>query len=131
LLARLDKIIAPLSWLAAAAVVVMLLAGPAVVAGDKDNPPQSEAAGAAPYASGGSGGKPDGKAVFTDKCGSCHTLKAAGTSGQVGPRLDGISLDAAAIEETVRKGRGGMPPFEDLLSPAELRAVVAYVAASR
>jgi sulfite dehydrogenase len=131
LLARLDKIIAPLSWFAAAAVVVMLLAGPAVVAEDKDNPPQSEAAGAASYASGGGGGKPDGKAVFTDKCGSCHTLKAAGTTGQVGPRLDGISLDAAAIEQTVRKGRGGMPPFKDQLSAAELRAVAAYVARSR
>jgi cytochrome c6 len=131
LLARLDKIIAPLSWLAAAAVVVMLLAGPAVVAEDKDNPPQGEAAGAASYASGGGGGKPDGKAVFTDKCGSCHTLKAAGTSGQVGPQLDGISLDAAAIEQIVRKGRGGMPAFEDLLSAAELRAVAAYVARSR
>jgi cytochrome c6 len=127
LLARLDKIIAPLSWFAAAAVVVMLLAGPAVVAEDKDNP----AAGAASYATGGGGGKPDAKALFTSNCGSCHTLKAAGTSGQVGPPLDGISLDAAAIEETVRTGRGRMPPFKDLLSPAEVRAVAAYVAASR
>ena len=131
MLARLDKILAPLSWLAAAAVVVMLLAGPAVVAEDKDNPPQSEAAGAASYATGGGGGKPDGKALFTSNCGSCHTLKAAGTTGQVGPQLDGISLDAAAIEQTVRKGRGGMPAFEGRLSAAELRAVAAYVARSR
>ena len=131
MLARLDKILAPLSWFAAAAVVVMLLAGPAVVAEDKDNPPQSEAAGAASYATGGGGGKPDGKALFTSNCGSCHTLKAAGTTGQVGPRLDGISLDAAAIEEKVRKGGSGMPPFKDLLSADEVRAVAAYVASSR
>ena len=127
MLARLDKILAPLSWFAAAVVVVMLLAGPAVVAEDKDSP----AAGAASYATGGGGGKPDGKALFTSNCGSCHTLKAAGTSGQVGPRLDGISLDAAAIEEKVRKGGSGMPPFKDLLSADERRAVAAYVARSR
>lgn len=130
MLARLDKVLALLGWVAAAAVVVMLVAGPAVVAEDKDNPPKSEAAGAAAYATGG-GGKPDGKAVFTGNCGSCHTLGKAGTSGAVGPSLDGVSLDAAAIEQTVRKGRSGMPAFEDLLSPDEIRAVAAYVAGSR
>ena len=29
-----------------------------------------------------------GKAIFTAKCGACHTLKDAGTTGQVGPDLD-------------------------------------------
>ena len=32
---------------------------------------------------------PDGKSVFAGTCGSCHTLTAAGTSGSVGPNLDG------------------------------------------
>jgi mono/diheme cytochrome c family protein len=131
LLGRLDRFLAWLTWVAATLVVVMLVTGPAIVAADKDNPPASEAAGASAYASGGGGGKPDGKAVFTGNCGSCHTLKAAGTSGQVGPQLDGISLDAAAIEQTVRKGRGAMPAFEGRLSAAEIRAVAAYVARSR
>ena len=58
----------------------------------------------------------DGKTVFTDRCGSCHTLSAAGTSGNIGPNLDEITLDAAAIEQTVRNGRGGMPPFGSELS---------------
>jgi cbb3-type cytochrome c oxidase subunit III len=30
----------------------------------------------------------DGKAMFTEKCGGCHTLAAAGTPGQIGPNLD-------------------------------------------
>src|SRR4051812_36914871 len=98
----------------------MLLVGPQVVAEDKDTPPASEAAGAAPYASGGGGGA-DGKSLFTDNCGSCHTLGAAGTSGQVGPALDGISLGAAEIEAVVRDGRGGMPSFEGKLSAAEIQ----------
>jgi len=127
-LARLDKLLAPLSWVAAAAVVVMLLVGPQVVAEDKDKPPASEAAGAAAYAT---GGKADGKSVFTGNCGSCHTLEAAGTSGQVGPTLDGVSLGAGEIETVVRGGRGGMPSFQGKLSPAEIKAVAAYVAESR
>src|SRR3954451_17999663 len=52
-------------------------------------------------ANGGGGGpgpakKPDGKQVFTSTgCGSCHTLSDAGTSGNVGPKLDTLSADAA------------------------------------
>jgi len=37
------------------------------------------------------GGPPDlnnGQQMFTQKCGYCHTLAAAGTSGTVGPNLD-------------------------------------------
>src|SRR3954462_13179237 len=99
----------------------MLLIGPRVIAEDKS----TSQAGAAPYAS-GSG--PAGKAVFTGNCGSCHTLKAAGTSGQVGPRLDGISLSPSQIEGIVRSGRGGMPSFGGRLSGAEISAVAAFVA---
>ena len=36
-----------------------------------------------------------GKAVFTNNgCGSCHTLKAAGTTGKIGPDLDRLPADA-------------------------------------
>jgi mono/diheme cytochrome c family protein len=37
------------------------------------------------------GGPPDtsnGQTLFTQKCGACHTLSAAGTSGTIGPDLD-------------------------------------------
>jgi mono/diheme cytochrome c family protein len=64
-------------------------------------------------------------------CGSCHTLQSAGTSGQVGPNLDGLSLDAAGIEAIVRDGRGGMPSFGGDLSDAEISAVASFVAGSR
>src|SRR5687768_2400557 len=30
----------------------------------------------------------DGKELFADNCGTCHTLAAAGTEGVVGPNLD-------------------------------------------
>jgi mono/diheme cytochrome c family protein len=121
---RIDRGVAIFSWIAAGLVVLMLLAGPQLIAEDK---PQAagKAAGAQPYAA------PDGKAVFTDSCGSCHTLSAAGTSGQVGPNLDGVSLGASEIEGIVRDGSGGMPSFGGDLSDAEISAVAAFVAGSR
>jgi len=36
----------------------------------------------------GAGDPAHGKQVFTQTCGSCHTLAAAGTSGTIGPNLD-------------------------------------------
>jgi cytochrome c6 len=106
----------------------MLFVGPQVVAEDESQP-TGEAAGAAPHASGGTAA--DGRTVFTESCGSCHTLEAAGTSGTVGPALDGTSLAPADIEAIVRKGRGGMPALGDELSDAEISAVAKFVADTR
>lgn len=76
-------------------------------------------------------GAADGSAVFASAgCGSCHTLAAAGSSGSVGPNLDDLQPDAAAVEAQVRSGGGSMPSFEDDLSDAEIAAVAAYVAES-
>ena len=71
-----------------------------------------------------------GREVFVANCGSCHALSDAGTSGAIGPALDGIGLDAAAVETQVRNGGGGMPAFEGQLSDEEIAAVSAYVAES-
>jgi cytochrome c oxidase subunit II len=65
--------------------------------------------------------------VFVTNCGSCHTLAKAGTSGQIGPALDGLTLDAAAIERQIREGGGGMPPFEGQLTDEQIEALVQYL----
>src|SRR3954452_21298719 len=127
MLKGIDKTLAIGSWLTAGLLVLMLFIGPAVVANDDA---KSASAGAAPY------GKPasasaDGKKVFQGNCGRCHTLTAAGTSGQVGPNLDNVSLSAAEIESIVRGGRGAMPAFDGQLSGAEISAVAAFVAKSQ
>jgi cytochrome c6 len=133
MLSAVDRVLAPLSWLLAACVVVMLIIGPEVVAKDETQP-RTEAAGAAPYSSGGADGgttagdAADGQAVFSDNCGSCHTLSDAGTSGIAGPTLDDAGLDAETVAGIVRSGRGGMPAFSDTLSSADIDAVAAYVA---
>jgi cytochrome c oxidase subunit 2 len=45
-----------------------------------------------------------GKAVFNDSgCGNCHTLKAAGAKGKIGPDLDKAlkGKDAAFVRESI------------------------------
>ena len=71
----------------------------------------------------------EGKEIFTTTCGSCHTLKAAGTSGEVGPNLDELEPDLATVEHQVVNGGGGMPAFgnEGVLNAKEIKAVATYV----
>jgi|GEM_PF-2244407 mono/diheme cytochrome c family protein len=61
-------------------------------------------------------------------CGGCHTLAAAGANGEGGPNLDALRPSQAAVVAQVTDGGGGMPAFGGSLSPAEIRAVAAYVA---
>ena len=133
MLSLIDRVLAPLTWLAAAVLVLMLFIGPRVIADDKFKPPTGEAAGAAPYVTGGgqatqTTAAPDGKKVFTDNCGRCHTLSAAGTSGNVGPKLDGAGVDVTTVTSFVTNGSGLMPSFKGRLSDAEIKAVATFVA---
>jgi len=127
----IDRVLSPLTWIAAALLVLMLFIGPRVIADDKLKPPTGEAAGAAPYSGGGQATQtaaPDGKQVFSDNCGRCHTLSAAGTSGTVGPKLDGANVDAATVTSLVTNGAGIMPSFKGQLSDAQIKAVASFVA---
>jgi mono/diheme cytochrome c family protein len=78
---------------------------------------------------GSSGGaQPDGKKVFESAgCGGCHTLKDAGTSGNVGPNLDQLKPSEARVAHQVEVGGGPMPSFKGRLSAAEIKAVAKYV----
>jgi mono/diheme cytochrome c family protein len=70
-----------------------------------------------------------GAAVFKSSgCGSCHVLKAAGASGQVGPNLDKLQPSFAQVQAQVENGGGVMSAFRGKLSPAQIRNVAAYVA---
>ena len=117
MLATIDRVLGPVTWLVAAFAVAVLLIGPQVIGAEK--PPPTEQAVAATAAS--------GKDIFTSSCGGCHTLADAGTSGATGPNLDDAAPDAATVKAYVRGGGGGMPSFGDKLSNAEIDAVAAYV----
>ena len=72
-----------------------------------------------------------GQKVFASAgCGGCHTLKAAGSSGNVGPNLDQLKPDAARVAKQVTNGGAVMPPFKAALSPKQIQDVAAFVATS-
>ena len=73
-----------------------------------------------------------GKDIFLNKanCGACHILIDAGTEGVIGPNLNQIKPDMNRVISAVINGIGVMPPFEDMLSLAEIEAVAHYVSIS-
>ena len=118
MLATIDRVLGPVTWLVAAFAVAVLLIGPHLIGAEKPPPTPQQAQAVAT----------DGKEVFTTTCGGCHTLADAGTTGATGPNLDEAAPDAATVKAYVRGGGGGMPAFGDDLSNAEIDAVAAYVA---
>ena len=69
-----------------------------------------------------------GEAVFASGgCGGCHTLEAAGSSGNVGPNLDETKPDQALVVERVTNGLGAMPSFKGQFDEAQIQDVAAYV----
>jgi len=85
---------------------------------------------------GGANAKPpsqlgtDGKAIFSTECSSCHTLKAAGASGTIGPNLDALKPKQAIVVKQVTNGGSVMPAFKGKLSPAQIDAVATFVSSS-
>jgi cbb3-type cytochrome c oxidase subunit III len=80
----------------------------------------------------------DGKILFKKECGSCHTLKEAGTAGTIGPNLDEAfatdkeeGFDESAIREVVldQIDYAAPPMPRELVKGDDADAVAAYVAA--
>jgi mono/diheme cytochrome c family protein len=51
-------------------------------------------------------GEQRGRELFVQNCGSCHTLDAAGTVGQIGPNLGDIAINQADVLAAIRTGGG-------------------------
>jgi cytochrome c oxidase cbb3-type subunit 3 len=72
-----------------------------------------------------------GKEKFAQICAACHGADGKGNQALGAPNLtDGIWLHGAgpAIEETISRGRiSRMPAHKDLLSPAKIQLLAAYV----
>ena len=69
----------------------------------------------------------NGKDIFTANCGSCHTLKDAGTNGTVGPNLDQLKPTLEIVQHQVINGGGAMPAFKGKLTDKQIAAVAKYV----
>jgi len=94
-------------YLAVSAAVLSLLSGPNVAGAGTGSQVWSEAG-----------------------CGGCHTLAAAGATGQGGPDLDQLRPSQAAVATQVEQGGGGMPSFASSLSSAQITAVAAFVSSA-
>jgi mono/diheme cytochrome c family protein len=69
----------------------------------------SSGCGAVAHMTDGEGQAPSGKKLFQTHCGSCHTMKDAGTKGTLGPNLDDVfgivkaqEFDESTIRDLVR-----------------------------
>jgi len=72
-----------------------------------------------------------GKALFASQgCGGCHTLAAAGASGNVGPNLDQAKPSYELAVTRLTKGQGAMPAFGDSLKAQQIADVAQFVVQS-
>ena len=70
-----------------------------------------------------------GLKIYNEKamCGTCHTLQAANSNGDIGPNLDMTKPQISQIILAVTNGIGVMPPWEGILTTEEIEAVAFYV----
>ena len=70
-----------------------------------------------------------GLEVYNNKaqCGACHTLKAAGSTENIGPNLDQLKPSMPQIIYAVINGIGVMQAWEGILTDEEIEAVAYYI----
>ena len=76
-----------------------------------------------------------GKEIFDSKCAICHSADT--TEKKIGPGLkglyargtmaDGTKVTDESVTDRIVNGKVPMPPFQDTLSPAEIKQVVEYL----
>ena len=67
--------------------------------------------------------------VYNNKaqCGVCHTLQAAGSSGNIGSNLDQLKPTMPRIISAITNGIGVMQSWEGILSYEDIEAIAYYV----
>jgi len=69
-----------------------------------------------------------GKTLFQQNCGTCHTLANAGTNGKIGPVLDQVKPDMQRVLNAIKNGglgSGTMPT--NIVTGKDAQAVAKYV----
>jgi mono/diheme cytochrome c family protein len=103
-------------------------AAPESGAGGDQAPEESSAQTGGEAGGGGAAASAEGKQIFTQSCGTCHTLSDAGTSGTIGPNLDDLAPDKARVQSAIENGgagTGAMPA--NIVTGQEAEAVAEYV----
>ncbi len=73
------------------------------------------------------GGADTGRELFAARCGSCHTLDAAGTTGRIGPSFDELKVTKAIVLATLKNPPAPMPP--GLATGADADRIATFLAA--
>lgn len=81
-----------------------------------------------------------GKPLFVTNCGTCHTLKAAGSAGTIGPNLNTVTLTETTIIDAIDNGGASvmsaaevskyqtqMPGYKGTLSASQIDDIAAFV----
>lgn len=72
-----------------------------------------------------------GKLLFTQgakpACALCHTLEAAGATGEIGPSLNDLKPDEDRVLKALKNGIGQMPAFSSL-TEEQMQTLAKYVA---
>jgi cytochrome c6 len=71
-----------------------------------------------------------GESIYQEVCAACHQPQGQGFADAYPPLNGSGFVNAQDPEPLVRviiTGRGGMPTFHEILSPAEIAAVVSYI----
>jgi sulfite dehydrogenase len=68
----------------------------------------------------------DGRTLFVQSCGACHSLRDAGTKGTYGGDLERLRPTKAQVLTAIDDGKKQMPA--DLLTGRDADVVAAYVA---
>ena len=71
-----------------------------------------------------------GKVVFVANCITCHTFKAGGGKGTIGPNLDQKKPGYKLVIFRVTNGKGVMPSFKATLSKTQIQDVAAFIYAT-
>ena len=115
--------------IAAAIVIVVLgIAVPVAVAISNNNHDAHQAPGGVDLTA----AEVTGRAVFAEKCSTCHTLAASNAVGRVGPNLDNLRPPKGLVLDAIKNGRargqGQMPA--GLIDGSDAQDVAAYIAAT-
>ena len=71
-----------------------------------------------------------GKAIFQSRCQPCHGMEGSAKSNNAA-NLQVSILDSLSITQTIKNGRGTMPPFQGGIADSDIAHLAIYVLSLR
>jgi len=71
-----------------------------------------------------------GKEIFQARCATCHGLDGNARNNNAA-NLQFTRLDSLSITQTIKNGKGSMPPFKDAIADSDIAHLAIYVKSLR